>query len=258
MPDAVEHCLLRPRWQLPMGVHAAMTTRQGGTSTGPWRGWNMGRLCGDSPAPVAVNRSLLQHGLGLKAGIRYLHQVHGADIMQRRAADSAWQEPRADGHWTRDAGLALAVLAADCLPVLMTANNGSMVGAAHAGWRGLASGVLAAQVREMRAHLPAGERIVAWVGIGIGPCHYEVDSRVVNAIVAATGPAAWTCIHDVGGGHATLDLAGIAAIQLHELSVSVTMQGGCTACDERRWYSHRRDSQSGRMAALIWREPLLP
>lgn len=257
MPAAAEGQLLRPDWDLPPGVQARMTTRQGGHSAGPWQGWNMGRLCADSPAAVARNRAQLQQQLGLESPIRYLHQVHGAAIVQRQPGESkAWQEPQADGHWTASAGLGLAVLAADCLPVLLASARGTLIGAVHAGWRGLAAGVLRAQVREMRAHLPAGESLGAWIGVGIGPCHYQVDARVIAAILAATGKAAQACLHEHEAHHAYLDLAGVAAIQLRTLGVEVRAQTACTACDDRLWYSHRRDGVTGRMAAVIWREPL--
>lgn len=256
MDMAAKAQLLRPHWDVPAGVQAYMTMRQGGYSSGPWRGWNMGRLCADAPAAVERNREQLRQRLGLGSPIQYLQQVHGADIVQRRAGPrSGWQEPRADGHWTGSAGLGLAVLAADCLPVLFASSSGQLVGAAHAGWRGLAGGVLAAQVREMRAHLPAADNILAWVGVGIGPCHYQVDTRVIQAIVAATGSAARACIQGHHAGHAYLDLAGVAVIQLRALGVEVTVQPGCTACDGERWYSHRRDALTGRMAAVIWRGP---
>ena len=245
-----------PDWALPAGVHALLTTREGGHSDGPWSSWNIGSRSGDAPVAVTQNRARLLAKLRTPHPVRYLQQVHGRDVLFQAEMDPG--EVQADAHWTATPGLPLAVLAADCLPVLFCSADGLRIAAAHAGWRGLVAGVLQRTVQELRAHGPAGMPLLAWVGPGIGPCHFEVGAEVREAFHARD--AQWAQpyftepvqVADTARWHA--DLAGLAVAQLRSLGVRVRADGRCTHCDEQRFYSYRRDGQTGRMAALIWRD----
>jgi YfiH family protein len=176
----VEKVMIEPDWPAPPGVHAVSTERTGGVSTGPYRSLNLAEHVGDEPAAVAANRDELVSALGLATEPCWLEQVHGPDVLDLDTEPSG----RADGAVTSDIGRICAVLTADCVPVLLAARDGSRVGAAHAGWRGLAAGVLPAAVARMGIS-PA--QIQAWLGPAIGPASYEVDAGVRDAFVGLRG-----------------------------------------------------------------------
>jgi hypothetical protein len=237
-----------PDWPAPAGVRAATTLRTGGVSAPPWNTLNLGANAGDDPECVAENRCRAVATLGLPADPVWLRQVHGRRVLDLSGGPLA-EECEADAAVTGLAGRVLVVLTADCLPVLFCDAAGSRVGAAHAGWRGLAAGVLEATVTALAR--PPGE-LLAWIGPGIGPDAYEVGPEVRAACIAGH-PEATAMFRPGERDRWHLDLAGLARAQLEALGVSRVYGGRwCTASDPARFFSHRRDGRSGRMATLVW------
>ncbi|MDO8862473.1 peptidoglycan editing factor PgeF [Haliea sp. E1-2-M8] len=273
--------LIRPDWPAPPAVNALVSTREGGVSSGPWQGLNLGDHVGDDPRAVQANRAVLQGSLPAGSVVQWLRQVHGTAVVR---ASSSGAVPEADACWTDEPGIACAVLTADCLPVLLCDRSATVVAAAHAGWRGLRGGVLEATV----AALPVdpGE-LLAWLGPAIGPTAFEVGPEVRDVFVAAAvAAAAHAAAADAGAAHAAvpttggdaasgyaavaeaeilaaftpaprpdhylLDLYALARMRLREAGVGAVHGGGlCTLSDPRRFYSYRRDGTTGRMASLI-------
>jgi len=240
--------VIEPDWPAPPGVAALATERRGGTSAGAYAGLNLGDHVGDVPAHVAANRRELVAQLGLPSEPCWLTQVHG-----RRVLDLDAEPPgEADGAVTSVVGRVCAVLTADCLPVLLASTDGRRIGAAHAGWRGLAAGVLPAAVAAMR--VPPTE-LVAWLGPAIGPASYEIGAEVRAAFVTRD-PAAERCFVPTRPGHWLADLYGLARLSLAAAGVDAVFGGSyCTFSDAARFFSHRRGAPCGRMATLIWRVP---
>jgi YfiH family protein len=243
---------LVPDWPVPARVHAASTLRFGGDSPQPWASWNLGTHVGDDPARVAANRRLLATALELPAEPAWLEQVHGREVL--RLDDTGLPAERvADGAVTGVAGRVLAVLTADCLPVLFARADGGRVGAAHAGWRGLAAGVLEATLGQMDAG--PGE-VVAWIGPGIGAAAYEVGPEVRDECLDACGTGAGRFFAVGRPGRWQFDLAGLARHRLESAGVA-SVHGGrwCTHAEPEKFFSHRRDGANeptGRMATLVW------
>ena len=235
-----------PDWPLPPGVRALQTMRCGGVSSGPWSGFNLGDHVGDDPAAVAANRAALAGYIGCNP--RWLRQVHGTAVCDLDRCAVEVQE--ADAALARQVGQVCVVMTADCLPVLLCADDGSVVGAVHAGWRGLLAGVIEAAIREMAA---PGRHILAWLGPAIGPTAFEVGDEVRAAFVAADAAAA-PCVHPSPGGRWLADLYRLARLRLAGSGV-LNVAGGdeCTLRDAARFYSYRRDGVTGRMATLIWK-----
>jgi YfiH family protein len=234
-----------PDWPAPAQVRALVTTRAGGVSSGPYAGLNLGARTDDDPAAVSTNRARLQQCLPQPP--RWLAQVHGATVVD---ADALTETPQADASVACRPGTVCAILIADCLPVLLTDRAGSCVGAAHAGWRGLAGGVIANTVARMPA---APADLIAWIGPGIGPAAFEVGDDVLHAFCsdAPERKAAFTPLHP---GKWLCDLPALARAALRRAGVTKVYGGDlCTWSDAERFYSYRRDMVTGRMAALIWK-----
>ncbi len=261
-PESLE--LIAPGWDVPVGVRAAMTTRLGGVSVAPWDSLNVAVHVGDSTAAVLENRMRIRREADVPSEPVWLDQVHGTSVVVLDASSTPRtanaeqlmesRRPRADAAVTREAGVVCAIQVADCMPVLFAARDGSVVGAAHAGWRGLASGVLGATVAAM--DVPA-DQIVAWLGPAIGPEHFEVGDDVLAAFGATAHPGqrAQTEAAFVSrpNGKWLCDLFALARLRLDALGVTQVSGGGlCTVSDPTRFYSYRRDGKTGRMAALIW------
>jgi YfiH family protein len=243
--------LLEFAWRTPPGVCAAFTTRVGGVSAPPWDSFNIGAHVGDDTAAVVANRARLRAALALPAEPAWLEQVHGTAVSNLDAPSPARQ---ADAAVTRERGRVAAIMVADCLPVLFASRDGSRIGAAHAGWRGLAAGVLDETVQAIGV---PGAELIAWLGPAIHPPNFEVGDDVRTAFVSGdSGTQGFLAPNERGRWQA--DLVGIARHRLGALGV-VDISGGewCTFADRERFFSHRRDAQragnSGRMAALIWR-----
>ena len=253
--------VLRADWPVRANVRAFTTLRGGpGVSPPPYDKFNMGLRCGDVAANAWHNREVLGVGLRLPGRPHWLQQVHGIDVLRFDAdrsnpagSDGGGSEPVADAAVTSDPGTVLTVLTADCLPVLLCNEQGSEIGAAHAGWRGLSAGVLEATVRAMRS---PPSSLLAWLGPAAGPHAYEVGAEVLDAFVAVDPDAAlaFTATRE---GHWLVDLYRLARQRLAAVGVERVFGGGlCTISDPARFYSYRRDRQTGRMATLIMMERL--
>jgi YfiH family protein len=229
-----------------------MSTRAGGASGGRFAGLNLGAHVGDDPACVASNRQ--RFAAAISAAPCWLNQVHGKRVVD--AAGSMGDEP-ADASWTDRPGVACVVLVADCLPVLVAAANGRAVAAAHAGWRGLAAGVVEEAVGAVCAAAAcAAHEVVVWLGPCIGPRAFEVGPDVPAAFAGADAAHFTPRAHPDGRPRWLADLAGLARDRLQCLGVrSVSGGGWCTFEDASRFYSFRRDGITGRMAAAVWLRP---
>jgi len=251
----LERALLPVQWPAPPGVVAFTTLRHGaGVSPAPFDSFNLGARSGDDPHAVAANRGLLQRA-GLPAPPHWLRQVHGTGVLRLDAPASSAaaidDEPEADAAVTSVPGSVLAILTADCLPVVFAAADGREVGAAHAGWRGLAAGVLEATVAAM--HTPAS-RLVAWLGPAAGPQAYEIGVEVRDAFVGED-PGAAAAFAATRPGHWRVDLYALARRRLQAAGIPAgSIHGGglCTITDAQRFYSHRRESRTGRMATVAY------
>ena len=279
---ASDPAVLAADWPAPPGVVAFTTLRQGaGVSAAPFDAFNLGSRCGDDPAAVAANRVELLRRAGLRSPPHWLRQVHGRGVlrfdgpavsgvagdgrpdngdhnkhMKNVGAPGATfdNEPEADAAVTSTPGTVLAILTADCLPVVLAAADGSEVAAAHAGWRGLAAGVLQATVAAM-ATPPA--RLRAWLGPAAGPQAYEIGQEVFDAFTAHDPDAAAAFIA-TRPGHWRVDLFALARLRLVDAGLTAAaIHGGglCTISDPQRFFSHRRDQRGGRIATLAWIVP---
>ena len=247
---------LAPSWRID-GVAGLMTTRAGGSSVGPFASMNLGDRVGDDPASVAANRRRLAAATG--ASPVYLRQVHGTRVVRVGAEDAANGAAvhEADASVTVEPGIACVVQAADCLPVLLAARNGRAVGAAHAGWRGLAAGVLDAAVAAVSdaAACRRGD-IVAWLGACIGPRAFEVGPDVLAAFGVAPEAAAEDRFRPLREGKWLANLPLLARDRLAAVGVEeIDSVDACTVEDASRFFSFRRDGVTGRMAAAVWIEP---
>ncbi|MEZ5741114.1 MAG: peptidoglycan editing factor PgeF [Burkholderiaceae bacterium] len=256
------------------GVQGLMTLRRDGHSAGPGfaetgggAGFNVGSATGDDAQAVMRNRQCLHDHVG--APLVWVRQVHGTRVLtvvrtiERAGADTLsvndagpLDGPQADALVTDEAGIGLVIQTADCLPVLLAAVDGRVIGAAHAGWRGLAAGVLENTLAAMRARQRAPATIVAWLGVGIGAASFEVGPEV-RAAFLADDPDAGVCFSASPRrpGHWYADLAGLARRRLSRAGVAqVRGAPDCTVANERDFYSYRRDRRCGRMATVIWRD----
>jgi len=236
--------VIRPQWPAPGNVRAFTTTRSGGFSQGQWRELNLGDSCGDNPYHVKQNRELLQKLLPCEP--QWLKQVHGKRVVNWGEGDSF--EPGADAISSNQTGQVCAVLTADCLPVLFCNKSGSKVAASHAGWRGLAAGVLEATVSAMACD--PGE-LMAWLGPAIGPRAFEVgrDVHEVFTNVDADNAIAFS----VHGDRWLADLYKLARLVLARAGIKQVFGGQyCTWSEADRFFSYRRDGVTGRMASVIW------
>ena len=247
----MRQALIRPEWPAPSRVQAVATTRIGGVSSGPYASLNLGDHVGDEPAAVRRNRELLRAELALPSEPFWLQQVHGTTVVE---AAGSGDRVTADASWTSTMGVVCAVLTADCLPVLFCNREGTHVAAAHAGWRGLAAGVLEATIAALEVEGAPPDSLLAWLGPAIGAASYEVGADVRDAFLRAD-PAAESAFRSSRPGHWWLDLYATARQRLHRAGV-MTVTGGdhCTLAEPDRFFSHRRDGVTGRQATLIWLE----
>ncbi|MDR0576454.1 MAG: peptidoglycan editing factor PgeF [Candidatus Accumulibacter sp.] len=235
-----------PGWPAPGRVGSLATTRRGGSGGGAFASLNLGDHVGDEPATVAANREIVHRRIGARPV--WLKQVHGARVVDAAQCAGA-SPPEADAAFTRQPGVACAVMTADCLPVLFCDSAGTVVAAAHAGWRGLLAGVLEATVAAMNA---PGPELMAWLGPAIGPQAFEVGGEVREAFIDAD-PAAAAAFRPAHGGKWLADIYLLARQRLAGSGLTRVSGGGlCTASDAERFFSYRRDGQTGRMASLIW------
>lgn len=237
---------IQPEWPAPPQVHATSTTRAGGVSTDVFASLNLGEHVGDDPGSVSENRRRLKTELQLGLEPAWLKQVHGKHVLRLEQAAAV---EASDATVSRSKGRACAIMTADCLPVLFCDRAGTVVAAAHGGWRGLAAGVLEETVAAMDT---APEEILAWLGPAIGPDKYEVGEDVrrafleqdagAAAVFRGNSPGKWQC-----------DLYAFARRRLSAAGVTRLYGGGwCTYTERERFFSFRRDGECGRMATLIW------
>ncbi|WP_277052640.1 peptidoglycan editing factor PgeF [Zestomonas thermotolerans] len=245
MPSLAESCII-PDWPAPARVRACVTTRAGGVSVGPFTSLNLGDHVGDDPQAVAENRRRLVAALGCRPA--WLRQVHGTRVVE---ADPA-QVVEADGCWTAAPGIACSSMTADCLPVLFCDRAGSRVAAAHAGWRGLAGGVLEATLEALA--LPA-EQVLAWLGPAIGPQAFEVGPEVREAFLASHPEAAQAFVASHNPGKFLADLYQLARIRLAARGITAVYGGGFCTFSDPRFFSYRRAARTGRFASLVWLQP---
>lgn len=243
-----EHCIL-PEWPAAPNVRALQTTRSGGGSATPYDTFNLGDHVGDVPQCVAHNRQLL--AARMPSEPVWLRQVHGTQVVD---ADSAGCEVTADAAIARHRGTVCGVLTADCLPILLSDEAGSVVGAVHAGWRGLVAGVIESTVTSMAV---APDKIMAWLGPAIGPQAFEVGAEVRNAFIAhhPLSDAFFKAADGDRQGKFFADLYGLARLRLNAIGVMRIYGGGlCTYRDTANFFSYRRDGITGRMGSFIWLE----
>jgi YfiH family protein len=248
--DAVLNPFIAPDWGVDARVGALMSTRGGGVSRAPFDSLNLGRASGDDPAAVDENRRRFEAALGVPT--RYLSQVHGVRV--ERLAHAVTGPCEADAAITTEAGLACTVLVADCLPVLFAAPDAKGVGASHAGWRGLAAGVLEATIQALcDATGCAPRELAVWLGPCIGPRQFEVGADVVDAFRAGAAVRFKPRRRPDGALRWLADLPGLAADRLRAAGVHQISGGAaCTVEDGSRFFSYRRDGRTGRMAAAVW------
>lgn len=233
-----------PDWPAPANVKALQTTRLGGISAAPYDSLNLGLHVGDDPVRVNRNRQLLAPIMPSEPV--WLEQVHGIAVAN---ADLAACRVQADACIARQRGSVCVVMTADCLPVLLCDEAGTVVGAAHAGWKGLAAGVIEATVTEMGA---SSSKLMAWLGPAIGPEAFEVGPEVREVFVAHDGRAA-DAFRPHGDGKYLADIYRLARLRLNALGISnVTGGTHCTHCQQDKFYSYRRDGKTGRMGTFIW------
>lgn len=241
------HDWLVPDWPAPPAVRAVTTTRHGGVSTGAWSSMNPADHVGDAEAAVAANRARLREALALPAEPAWLEQVHGVRVVE---VTGGGERPAADAAWTDRPGVVCAVLTADCLPVVFADRAGRCVAAAHAGWRGLAAGVLEATVGQLP--VPPAD-LLAWLGPAIGPAAFEVGAEVRATFVDHAAAAARAFVPGRDGAHWFADIYTLARQRLAGAGVTAVFGGGgCTYTDSARFFSYRRDGVTGRMATLAW------
>ncbi|WP_323754719.1 peptidoglycan editing factor PgeF [Marinobacter sp.] len=243
--------LLRPDWSVSAQVRALSTTRKGGVSQSPWQSLNLGGHVGDNSADVARNRQRLASVMGIESGqIGWLNQVHGTRAVEL-TSNNLNDCPDADASFTRERGVVCAILTADCLPVMLADRSGAVVGAAHAGWRSLCGGVLENLIEAMAVEQ---SELVAWFGPSIGPANFEVGPEVQAAFVEQQAESASAfCTQGARPGHFIADIYELARLRLTRAGVTDIHGGGlCTVGDSERFYSYRRDGQTGRMATLVW------
>lgn len=238
--------ILVPDWPAPSRIRAFTTLRGNGESVPPYDGFNVADHVGDDPGAVTANRARLR--AALPAEPLWLKQVHGALVLD--AADYPKSAvPEADATWTRDLNRVCVIMTADCLPILITNRGGTQIAAIHAGWRGLAAGIVEATLETFQDR-PAS--LLAWLGPCIGPRAFEVGPDVLEAFTSRM-PESRHAFTPGNPGHWLADLQALARLRLQRCGVEdIHGDAGCTYTDSDRFYSYRRDGRTGRMATLIW------
>jgi YfiH family protein len=236
--------VIYPDWPAPANVRALSTTRMGGCSEGSFASLNLGANSGDDSGLVAANRTSVVQMLPSQPA--WLTQLHGNTVVE---IDAVGDPQTADASVSRKPGRVCAVLTADCLPLLLCERHGCAVAAVHCGWRGLAAGIIENTVRELGCK-PG--HMIAWMGPAIGPENYEVGMDVFEAFTTDSADAG-TAFTPGRPGHWQLDLYELVRLELARLGVGAVYGGDfCTYSDVDRFYSYRRDGETGRQASLVW------
>ncbi|MBP5953580.1 peptidoglycan editing factor PgeF [Pseudomonas sp. P42] len=234
---------LTPDWPAPASVRACVTTREGGVSEAPFDSLNLGDHVDDRPEAVAENRRRLTDHFSIKPA--WLQQVHGIAVVHADPGIVA----TADASWTATPGIACAAMTADCLPALFCNRAGTRVAAAHAGWRGLAAGVLEATLDTI--DVPA-EDVLVWLGPAIGPKAFEVGPEVREVFINQLPEAAEAFVPSDNAGKFMADIYLLARLRLAERGVTAVYGGGFCTVTDPRFFSYRRAARTGRFASLVW------
>jgi YfiH family protein len=248
--------LIIPDWDVSDQIVALTTTRQIGCSIGDYAGLNIATHVGDDPAHVRSNRKQLRDSLDDNVELQWLDQVHGTQVVKAMKGSGPI---KADAVYSSEPGIACCIATADCLPVLMTNLAGDRVAAAHAGWKGLAAGVLEHTLGKFSC---GSEEVIVWLGPAIGPCHFEVGAEVKTRFTKAVKRETAILMDEFfvpskNPGKFMANLYGLASLMLNQLGVT-NISGGdfCTYCQENEFYSFRRQANTGRMASLIYIKPI--
>ena len=236
---------LIPDWPAPAGVRACVTTRAGGVSKAPFDSFNLGDHVADDPVAVAHNRQRLTHIFDVQPA--WLSQVHGVVVAPANPQHIA----EADASWTATPGIACTVMTADCLPALFCDRAGTRVAAAHAGWRGLAAGVLEAAAQSLNVEPPD---LLVWLGPAIGPAAFEVGGEVRDVFIEDLPEAAAAFVPSVNEGRYMADIYELARLRLARFGITAVYGGGFCTVTDPRFFSYRRSPCTGRFASLIWIE----
>jgi YfiH family protein len=234
---------LIPDWPAPAGIKSCVTTRSGGISVAPYDSFNLGDHVDDDPRAVAANRLRLTSELHIEAA--WLKQVHGVAVAE---ADPT-QVVEADASWTATPGIACTIMTADCLPALFCNRAGTRVAAAHAGWRGLASGVLEAAAESLQV---APNEILVWLGPAIGQPSFEVGAEVREAFISSHPQTDEAFIPSKNPGRFMADIYALARLRLAAFGITAIYGGGFDTVTDPRFYSYRQSARNGRFASLIW------
>lgn len=234
---------LTPDWPAPASVKACVTTREGGVSVAPFDSLNLGDHVDDSPQAVAENRRRLTEHFAIQPA--WLQQVHGVDVVHADPGVVA----TADASWTATPGIACAAMTADCLPALFCDRAGTRVAAAHAGWRGLAAGVLEATLDSLDV---APQQVLVWLGPAIGPQAFEVGPEVREVFIQQLPEAATAFVPSANAGKFLADIYALARLRLAARGVTAVYGGGFCTVSDPRFFSYRRASRTGRFASLVW------
>ena len=238
---------ITPDWPVPASIKAATTLRTGGVSQAPYYSFNLAEHVNDNAANVAVNRSRLAAMLALPTEPKWLQQVHSDKVVEVNAKSK--NNVPADASYTIDTGVVCAVLTADCLPILLCDVQGEQIAAIHAGWRGLLAGIIENTVTKFQS-----QPLLAWLGPAIGVNYFQVGDEVRVAFIGKSETFA-TAFTAQKNGKWLADIYQLARIILKHLSINDIYGGdSCTVSDTERFYSYRRDEQTGRMATLIWKQ----
>ena len=236
---------LIPDWPAPAGIRACVTTRANGVSVAPFDSFNLGDHVGDDPVAVAHNRQRLTHIFDVQPA--WLSQVHGVVV----APADPQQIAEADASWTATPGIACTVMTADCLPALFCDRAGTRVAAAHAGWRGLAAGVLEAAALSLNVE-PCD--ILVWLGPAIGPKAFEVGGEVRDVFIKDMPHAGTAFVPSINAGRFMADIYALARLRLARCGITAVYGGGFCTVTDPRFYSYRRSPRTGRFASLVWIE----
>ena len=234
---------LIPDWPAPAGIRACVSTRAGGVSVAPFDSLNLGDPVDDDPLAVAANRQRLTHIFDVQPA--WLSQVHGVVV----APASPGRFVEADASWTSTPGIACTVMTADCLPALFCNRAGTRVAAAHAGWRGLAAGVLEATAKSLNVE---PQEVLVWLGPAIGPTAFEVGGEVREVFVKDLPLSAAAFVPSVNPGRFMADIYELARLRLARCGITAVYGGGYCTVSDPRFFSYRRSPRTGRFASLVW------
>lgn len=243
--NKIEHCLV-PDWPAPANIHAATTLRSGGVSYGVFNSLNPAAHVGDNADLVRQNRKIIKDMLALPSEPVWLEQIHSNRVVNAVKTEALQQ---ADASYSGDPNIVCAVMTADCLPLLVCSTDGSKVAAIHAGWRGLLAGIISNTITAMQTR-----NVLIWLGPAIGADCFEVGAEVRDAFIEKSS-AFSLAFEKKTNGKWLADIYQLARIDLAALGINSIYGGNfCTVTEEDRFYSYRRDKETGRMATLIWRE----